>query len=42
MFIYEIVRLIIIAIIMVYFFGSFTYLVSDKLNSHVHGEELDD
>lgn len=33
MFIYEILRLIIIAILMVYFIGSTSYLVSDKLNS---------
>ena len=32
MYTYEVLRLIIMATILVYFVGSFTFLVSDKLN----------
>lgn len=39
MYTYEVIRLIIMATILVYFVGSFTYLVSDKLNIyHEHDE----
>ena len=32
MFIYENIRLVIIAVLMVYFIGSFNYMISDKFN----------
>lgn len=40
MFIYEILRLIIIAVLLVYFIGSVCYLLSDKLNdAHIHDNQ---